>query len=164
MENINKKILLLKGSLEKLLKAGGESSNICYNLSQCPGKLLTSRDCQSMKSAQIDWDAEKSTVKSLLNEIASEAWEKTATKGEVIKKLKEKFAEAQRDNQNNLKRLIVKKKEDETKVSYLRFRKSIQIGKNRFAGITARGAVVNLYCWRGYVCVSPWSQASQKEL
>lgn len=51
------------GSLEL---AGMKLSNIAFNLSQCPGKVLTQEYCDSMKESQREWDAAQSEISRLL--------------------------------------------------------------------------------------------------
>lgn len=47
----------VKRATDKIHNAGNQMSNVCYNLAQCEGIVLTRRHCESMRLAQLEWDA-----------------------------------------------------------------------------------------------------------
>lgn len=56
MNDNAKEIARLKGIITKLVQAGAGCSNVCFNLSQLRGHVITHTECTSMREAARVWD------------------------------------------------------------------------------------------------------------
>lgn len=47
-----------RNAMERLIRAGAPMSNLCFNLSQQSGHVLTDEICNQMRESQRGWDAD----------------------------------------------------------------------------------------------------------